>query len=300
MSLKGKLSKMKNFLFDDEEEEKPTKKSFKKITKVEKPKEEYHEDIEVSEKEEDLYFEDVSEPDNISEIKSRVTKVEKEFNFPEFNDADFMTSPKEDVVVPSIIETPKVSLYQGSKIRKEESKKFKPSPIISPIFGLLDTEGNHVSESESKDLLATDSDDITLDEVRKKAYGNIDEELENTIKKLSKKTIEEAENDAKEEELSRTKVKKISNIDIQPEESVEDNADNEDDDMILPNINFKEIDIDSERKKEVESKSKKIVSMRESKKQIENDEDDDEDTKEQDLFNLIDTMYQGEEKNDND
>ena len=54
--------------------------------------------------------------------------------------------------------------------------------------------------------------------------------------------------------------------------------------MILPNVNFKEIDVDVEKEK---------TSL--SRKNIKEDDDDDDDTKEQDLFNLIDTMYQNKE-----
>ena len=60
--------------------------------------------------------------------------------------------------------------------------------------------------------------------------------------------------------------------------------------MILPNVNFKEIDVDEER-----NKSKKTVNKKKEVSKVEDDDDDD--TKEQDLFNLIDTMYskEGEE-----
>ena len=62
----------------------------------------------------------------------------------------------------------------------------------------------------------------------------------------------------------------------------------EDDDMILPNVNFKEIDVDQERTRNL----KKDLDKKEETKVIEDDDDDD--TKEQDLFNLIDSMYQKE------
>ena len=87
-----------------------------------------------------------------------------------------------------------------------------------------------------------------------------------------------------EKELSREKSKKI----IEKESVLVKEEDN--DDMILPNINFKEIDVDKERKK--------LNDIKDSKQDIikkENlDDDDDDDTKEQDLFNLIDSMYQKE------
>ena len=62
----------------------------------------------------------------------------------------------------------------------------------------------------------------------------------------------------------------------------------EEDDMILPNVNFKEIDVDQERTRNL----KKDLDEKKETKVIEDDDDDD--TKEQDLFNLIDSMYQKE------
>lgn len=288
MGLKSKLNKMKSFLFDDEEESvKKPKVAIKKDSKKEIEKE-----IEKEEKKlpktqdiEELYFEDVSEvKEDSGEIKSRVQKKEAEFKFPQFDDDDFAVSKvrPEPLFEKQIKEEPKKVLYQGSK-RKEETKKFKPSPIISPIYGLLDSEGNTIKEEDKKEKVKYE--EVSLDSVRKKAYG-IDSELENTMKRLSKKTIEEAEKDMEKEEkeLSREKSKKI----IEKESVLVKEEDN--DDMILPNINFKEIDVDKERKK--------LNDIKDSKQDIikkENlDDDDDDDTKEQDLFNLIDSMYQKE------
>lgn len=293
MGLKNKLSKMKNFLFDDgEEEEKPVKKSFRKPLKKE-VKEEVYEELDKTSDAKNFYLEDVSEKEEETEVKSRVAKQEKEFKFPEFDDEDFMINSKPEPIINKIAEE-KPMLYQGSKKRKEEVKRFKPSPIISPIYGLLDNDGNKVDEVETKEILLKDKDEVSIDDVRKKAFGNIDEELENTMKKLSNKTIEEAESDMEKEEkeikeLSREKAKKSVVVE---EESVikhEITSDDEDDDMILPNVNFKEIDIDLERKKEKEKKKIELST---------DDDDDDDATKEQDLFNLIDTMYQEEGKED--
>ena len=279
MGLKSKLNKMKNFLFDEEEE--GISKQARIKGKLKEKKEE--KDIIKKEKEDfdDLYFEDISEPniDN-SEIQSRVVKNENEFKFPEFNDDDFMTTRRveEPIILKEEKREEKVALYQGSK-RKEETKKFKPSPIISPIYGLLDSEGNLIKESSSdKITLSKSKEEMSLDDIRKKAYGKLDLELENTLNKLNGKTIEEAEKDMEKEEkkveLSRTKQKeKLKSIDPIVEKRKSD------DDMILPNINFKEIDVDAERNKENKVSPKDI------------DDDEDDDTKEQDLFHLIDTMY---------
>ena len=288
MGLKNKLSKMKSFLFDEEDEKegKLSKKKEKQTIseKVEKPKEK---EVEIDDNEiEELYFENTNvdlKKDDI--IQSRVVKNEREFKFPDFNDDDFMVKKEEPKIkeIKSNEEVvKKVPLYQGSK-RKEETKRFKPSPIISPVYGLLDEEGNTLKKDEDSSNIFKNNDEVSFDDVRKKAYGIIDESLSDTIENLSTKTIEQAEKEMEEkkQKLSRTdeKEKKVRTSKKVKEESEDDN-----DDMILPNIDFKEIDVD------------KKVSTKSSKKIVEEDDDEDEETKEQDLFKLIDTMYDKEGK----
>lgn len=296
MGFMNKLSKMKSFLFDEEEvEEKPSKKQPKKLAKktVSKPQKiDIDEEFEKTQEIESLYIEDLpDEKPAISEVKSRTVKNETSFKFPEFNDDDFAianTKPEPIVSVsPVIKEEPKPVLYQGSK-RKEETKKFKPSPIISPVYGLLDESGNKIKKDDSKpDTKSKHKEDMTFDEVRRKAYGEVKlDDYEDTLKALKTKTIEEAEMEMNNQtkELSRSKEKSKKKT-----EDIEKTLKKEkQDDMILPNINFKEIDVDKERLGKKENYIKKET--------VNDDEDDDEETKEQDLFNLIDSMYQGKEK----
>ncbi len=301
MGLKSKLSKMKNFLFDDEEvEEEVVKKPKKKEHDKKNDKKEVVEPKKknvIKEPEFDDYLYDISDVKSETVEVPTISRTEKtEFKMPEFNDDDFMVPSNKKPVVEEK-KTPvyeeKPVLYQGSRKRKEETKKFKPSPIISPIFGLLDSHGNKVPENSEEAIeIRGKKEEITFDDVRKKAYGSLDDELEDTLKKLSSKTIEEAENDMlkKEEKLSRTEKKEkeekkkevFSSVEITKEEEQED-----EDDMILPNVNFKEIDVDKERNKSKKTSNKK-------KETINETDDDDDDTKEQDLFNLIDTMYSKE------
>lgn len=288
MGLKSKLSKMKSFLFDEEDDDKEVRKVKKNSFKIDKKiSNNIEEDFSKTTEIEELSFDDVdtSSFDDGADIKSRVEKVETEFKFPEFDDDDFMVErPRKEEIKPIIKEEPKILLYQGSK-RKEELKKFKPTPMISPVFGLLDKDGNTVPKEAKKSEYKSIKDEVSFDDVRKKAYGSFDEELENTMKRLSKKTIEEAEKDMEEEEKFEREIKKEVLVHEIEEKTT---LDEDDDDMILPNINFKEIDVDKERKKnELKNEEKEI-----SRAETHNKEDDDEDTKEQDLFNLLDSIYQ--------
>lgn len=298
MGLKSKLNKMKNFLFDDEDVEEPVVKKSKKKEKKVDFEEKYEEENKSTVNDFEDYFEDVS--DSKEEMIIPQSRVEKqEFKIPEFNDEDFMvetTKPKSIIEdIKPVIKEEKPILYQGSRKRKEETKRFKPSPIISPIYGLLDEKGNRVSEDkETVANMLNNKEEVSIDDVRKKAYGSLDNEIEDTLKRLSSKTIEEAEKELeeKEEKLSRTKKNIKEDKKAEVFSPVEIEAE-EDDDMILPNVNFKEIDVDIETKVKSTKKKKEAT-----KKEIEvDDEEDDDDTKEQDLFNLIDTMYakEGEE-----
>ena len=289
MSLKNRLSKMKNFLFDEEdvkEEKKEIKKDKKKKSK--EKKEIFNDDsnVETINLDDDFTYDFKNdytsdyENNDVTDIDIPVTKsrIEKqEFTIPELTDDDFLLQEKKEIKeVEPLYEKP--LLYQGSKKRKDEVKRFKPSPIISPIYGLLDEKGNKINDDkETVDMVLNNKDEISLDDVRKKAYGKLDDEIEDTLKKLSSKTIEEAE---KQEKLSREVKKEKKNKEIEKKEIDFDEPEElEDDEMILPSVSFKEINVDSKTRKE------------------ETDDDDDEETKEQDLFNLIDSMYEkdGEE-----
>lgn len=303
MSIKDKIGKMKSFLFDDEEEDskkisikKPIKEHKEEKKEIDIEDEKFSKTKEI----ESLYFEDISEPEIEIEkpkeevIKSRVERKEIEFDFPDFNDNDFMKpepEKKPDPVVSYAREDVKPILYQGSK-RGTESKRFKPTPMISPVYGLLDEDGMTISHDTAKKQ--RQKEEASIDDVRKKAFGSYDEGIK-------MKTIEEAEKDMEEEEKNG----EIEEPKVSIKETVKVNAD-EDDDMILPNINFKEIDITQEMAEEeptVESEENEFdehlndekKDEEKSKKSHEDDDDDeDEETKEQDLFNLIDSMYQKE------
>ena len=62
-------------------------------------------------------------------------------------------------------------------------KAFKPTPIISPVYGVLD-KNYHKEDIVSKSETKVDSDYIvepSIDSIRNKAYGTLEDELENTL-----------------------------------------------------------------------------------------------------------------------
>lgn len=69
------------------------------------------------------------------------------------------------------------------KEEKKEEVKFKPTPIISPVYGVLDKNYHKediVSKSDSNDSVVDEEKDA-IDAIRNKAYGTLEDELENTL-----------------------------------------------------------------------------------------------------------------------
>ena len=68
--------------------------------------------------------------------------------------------------------------------RPEEKKVFKPTPIISPVYGVLDKNYHKediVSRSDSRPSPVVSDVEPSIDSIRNKAYGTLEDELENTL-----------------------------------------------------------------------------------------------------------------------
>lgn len=107
---------------------------------------------------------------------------EEKFTFPVFfDDDDFDTLDKKIEKK----EERKSEPYGGKKkeVKKENSeKKFKPTPIISPIYGVLDK--NYKKEditSKSKIGQTRMNKEMNIDDLRKKAYGTLEDDLESGL-----------------------------------------------------------------------------------------------------------------------
>ncbi len=65
----------------------------------------------------------------------------------------------------------------------EEKKIFKPTPIISPVYGVLD-KNYHKEDIVSRKVESKNIDqngEPSIDSIRNKAYGTLEDELENTL-----------------------------------------------------------------------------------------------------------------------
>lgn len=154
-------------------------------------------------------------------------------------------------------------------IKKEDNDhKFKPSPVISPVYGILDK--NYTKE----DILPTASSEGTLpkiidvDKVRQKAFGtleSIEQDINSDLEDIKITTFSEDKIDDSEKILTNEGP-------ISLEEEI---------DSIAPR---------EERRRQKEMEELPIETTQDIK-----DNEESEDEIDNDLFNLIDSMYQSEE-----
>ena len=290
----GLVGKLKNILFEEEEVEIPVlEKKEKKNSNREEPifkempqKEEktelrktelYHsfyddeEDIVVKEPPKNV-MQPVQEPKIEQPKESEMFRSEKTFNFPAFDEDEFENTLHKKSV--NVVEEPRkkvttsrVMEYNNSRtVKQEEVKptKFRPSPIISPVYGILDK--NYTPDEITTRNSSNSKRNLDVDSVRKKAFGiKLEAEEKIIVKEGPKKTAEE--------KILEEKLEKARTID----ELLKDSSD----------------DIIS-----VSPKDEEIIPKKNSK-ELENVEpihkNDEEDTLENDLFDLIDSMYENRE-----
>jgi len=299
------LDKLKNVFFEeveeDEEEEEALPQSFAKKVELPKKKIEPKELNEFDSRKEEVKVEKDEEKQEEDSTKvEEETEKEKEKEFPMmFDDDDFM----EDNVsydIPSHEEERKTvykretreyneekGLYQGKKelsyvesinnkptysytknyYEEKDTKGFRPSPIISPIYGILD-KNYHKEEviTKRETRIASTYNKPDLDSIRNKAFGSDLEE--------SKEKKESNHQDTKEEKVydvnsNKPQVNKVTLAD----------ADEYYNDLGLAyNVDYSDASRSTSRVSKYNPKDKKKSKA-----------DDDN------LFDLIDSMYNKED-----
>jgi hypothetical protein len=173
---------------------------------------------------------------------------------------------------------------------------FKPSPVISPVYGVLDKNytREEIIERQENITRTTNPKDMNYDAVRRKAYGTLEDELENTLSKLSEPEIHEKVEKpvTKEEEKSiedlLNEIEGNRNMSIGDiEEKIKDKMEEEEEESISDDEFLKEFMSRTSKKEEETIKEEKATTKEE-------DVDADK-TLEHDLFNLIDSMYEDKE-----
>lgn len=286
----GLFSKLKNVLFEEEEIEVPIEEEPKRKPKVElTPKVE-------KKPVKPITYEPKEETPSIMSDRE-LFKAEKTFDFPVFDDQEFesMKKPsleKEEKKNMSINlfdydkkkmnyvnEKPKTvtrretfseqneikgRAYNDSIRKTSQAQKFHPSPVISPVYGVLDKNYKKEDIIVEKEV----KKQIDVDDVRKKAFGTLEEDIEKTLNKPIKEFYEE-----EKITLEAKPVKK------KEEKSIED---------LLEESAFDSIELPKEQE-EPKPQIKPTVENKPKKEVV-------EDTLESDLFDLIDSMYEDKEE----
>lgn len=242
------------------------------------------------------------------EISNEEVKPERKFSFP----IDF-----EEEVTPSRVanrnvlkpekEVPKkpVELYPKKEVIQEKTK-FKPTPVISPVYGVLDKnyKKDEVREKSEENVeMKRPSKKVDFETVRKKAFGNLTDDIKDNLmcencelyKEAKKSGIISTDNllydmmvdeeDKKEEEVTLEKaIDNYEDYGVAYEPKKDTNIENT---TIINNnteINIAE-KIEIEDKTEVleDLPNEEIIPSRSDKKKDETVDDD--------FFKLIDSMY---------
>ena len=320
----GLFDKLKNVFFEEEYvevEEEPIKKEKVTVAKrIETP--------EIKKAKEEAIKKELEErsPEVVETPKPVEKPVENEHRFPmDFDERDFEVEEKIQQVreVPPVVkEEPPViqiveekveekveynnyyptsnvntynnntyhGLYEGSE-RREKNSGFKPSPIISPIYGVLDKNYKKeeiVTKKEIR-LSASSSKKVDLDTVREKAYGDLASEITASIdEELNEEPeIKEEENllyDLNEDDSPAVKVVTMGDA----EEYFNDLG-------LEYNVDYK-----VEREKKVDEDN--LVTRRSERNRIadlgdleEKNNEEEKTESESNLFDLIEAMYEDKE-----
>lgn len=295
----GIFGKLKNIFYDEEIIEVPEKEVTPKVEEVVRPR---IEEVKVEKKEE------IVENKSESTYSERdLFKSEPTFKFPLIDEDDEDELPLRTRSRSNILEEKKESLtnrinetyanrdshvnnninssqnnkyssYNSTNTSRNEEKVFKPSPVISPVYGILDK--NYKKEeiiTKKEPIRRTSNVEINYDYIRKKAYGTLEDEFENTLTKLSE-VNEDVETLVSEEDFESNS-KSIEDL----LSEIEENA----------NLSIGEVEEKIKDEIEIKEEREELVEEIELNKDTELDINDK--TLEHDLFNLIDSMYEGRE-----
>lgn len=247
----------------------------------------------------------------------------------EFDDQDFLmedrvveeTVEAEDDVL-KYVETTRVTKtyekeysvpdYQGlydAKEKKEQLKAFRPSEVISPVYGVLNKnyKKEEIVTKKEVRLTATSSKKADLDVIREKAYGDLIKEIADSINDDEPPVVEEVKEEDNllydlNDESPTVKVVTMGDAeeyfdDLGLEYNVDYKIDKEDEEP-EESVKVEEDDDDVKTKEEISFEEKVVAPKRrsEKKKPVEKQVKEDDDDESSDLFELIDSMYEDKEE----
>jgi len=204
-------------------------------------------------------------------------RSERSFNFVDFADEEEEEKPAPRRNV--LDESPRI-MRSTEPARDDTPKVFKPTPVISPIWGVLDKDykKDEIKERPLSNESFTSS--VTdYDNVRRKAYGTLEDDLEDTLNKVTTDEIkEELEKEESDSELMDARTAKIEDLIGKIDEATEELDKNMSIEEAENNVKLENFD-DEDEDDEKDLTDKTLTDS----------------TLEHDLFNLIDSMYDKEE-----
>lgn len=302
----GLLNKLKNAIFEEEEIE--INEPVEEVIKEKEPPR-------VVKKKEPVKMTFDSEEDDLISDRE-LFKAEPTFNFPAFDEREFEVEKKEkrkeEVPVKKEVEKPievktrstAPSVLEMERTKKEvkpketkrnydykearkvketqrnENKRFIPSPVISPVYGVLDK--NYKKEDI---VVKLDEKKLDVDSVRKKAFGTLEDDIEKTLNTSKREFYKKEKAAVKYQEEG----KHLDDLLESVSEEVIPVTEKEETNRPDPSFNIEEESIRyrKERKSELERLD------RPNNKTVEEKLEDE--TLENDLFDLIDSMYETRE-----
>ena len=289
----GLLEKVRDFFYDEEDDDVPD------FVKPKKHPKEHFNDKKIVKKEVKTEKIENQEEEKQDISERELFKAERTFNFPMDVDDEYT-----NVGRPRNVQKPNINQIQNNyeksqytglreysrydhpkedEIKQNSTpKKFKPTPVISPIYGIMDK--NYKKEDLIIEKVKSEEKTVKVDydSVRKKAYANIYPEEEKEQEEEKKDIFYNLDDTDVEGDISSENddVKIVYNDVTFDDESDDDNNDE--------NVTIGE-KIEQEQRKSKEIKEPPTEDDIDEESQILSE------TKEQDLFNLIDNMYNSEE-----
>ena len=287
------FSKIKSTFFEEvDEPEREEAKNIEEITPVEtfKPREEKIENVDNNrnlKRAEFTLYEDETE-DDFAVAKTQSFKVvPMEEEKPVEKPLRVIEQPKKEEKIElriqkEIVQPPKKEIEESVK-RVDETRPFRPSSIVSPVFGIIDK--NPLKKYEAPKV--KNEKDKILDGIRTYVTPM-------GIKTVAVKEEKENKEVKKEENIVDLKEEAVPNV---KNVTIEDASDYYNDLGLEYNVNYKDNRVSSldefsddeeiEVRKEEKAKTTRIL-QEESDKNKKNQDSTDE----EDLFNLIESMYE--------
>lgn len=232
------------------------------------------------EKEDVIVIPDEKEEEPKKEVD--LLRSERTFNYVDFSD-DEVEEVKEPPQRKNVLDEPARVMRSTEPARDDGQKVFRPTPVISPIWGVLDKD---YKKDEIKEKTVTNesfTSSITdYDNVRRKAYGTLEDELEDTLNTAGTKVTtddikEEIKNKKEEVQVLEGRTAKIEDLIDKIDEATEELDKSMSIEEAENTLEFESLKDEEEPKEEVSDKTLT------------------DSTLEHDLFNLIDSMYDKEE-----